>query len=124
MRLAAEKTDADGEIYFIAGDKYITLNQYASLVAQELGVSKPRLHFPVAPVYGLSFLVEKFCVLLRVEPPLYRRRVDFFTQNHAFDISKARSQLGYEPKVSLEEGIHLTAEWYRTHGYLESNRKK
>ena len=29
------------------------------------------------------------------------------------DISKARSMLGYEPKVSLEEGIRRTMDWYR-----------
>ena len=40
-----------------------------------------------------------------IEPPLYRRRVDFFTKSRAFDISRARAELGYAPKVGLQEGF-------------------
>jgi nucleoside-diphosphate-sugar epimerase len=50
---------------------------------------------------------------LRIEPPLYRRRVDFFTKSRAFDISKARAELGYTPAVSLQEGIRRTLTGYR-----------
>lgn len=123
IRLAGEKVIADGQIYFIAGEQYITLNQFASLIANELEVPEPRWHFPVAPVYGMGFLCEKFCVLLRVQPPIFRRRVDFFTQNHAFDIYKAKRELGYSPTVSVEEGIHLTAEWYKQQGLLKTNNQ-
>jgi dihydroflavonol-4-reductase len=123
IRLAGEKVVADGEVYFIAGENHITLNQFAGLIADELGVRRIRWHFPVFPVYSLGFLCEKICVPLRVEPPIYRRRVDFFTQNHAFDITKAKQDLGYSPKVEPQEGIHLTTEWYKLHGYLKMNSK-
>lgn len=119
IRLAGEKVAADGQVYFIAGEKYITLNEFAEIIADELGTSTIRWHLPVFPVYALGFLCEKICVLLRTEPPIYRRRVDFFTQNHAFDISKAKKELGYAPKVEPKEGIHLTAEWYKQEGFLK-----
>ncbi|MEZ5288830.1 MAG: glycosyltransferase [Vicinamibacterales bacterium] len=48
---------------------------------------------------------------LRVEPPLYRRRVDFYTKSRAFDTTRARTELGFAPQVDLEEGIHRTADW-------------
>ena len=41
-----------------------------------------------------------------------------FSHMRAFDISKARRMLGYEPKVPLEEGLRRTGAWYRQHGYL------
>jgi len=44
--------------------------------------------------------------------------VDFYTKSRAFDITRARTELGYDPKVSLEDGIHRTAEWYRQQGLL------
>ncbi len=50
---------------------------------------------------------------LRIEPPLYRRRVDFYTKSRAFDTTRARTELGFAPRIDLEEGIHRTAEWYR-----------
>jgi nucleoside-diphosphate-sugar epimerase len=52
-------------------------------------------------------------VPLRIQPPIFRRRVDFYTKSRAFDTSRARSQLGFTPKVDLAEGIARTAAWYR-----------
>jgi nucleoside-diphosphate-sugar epimerase len=56
-------------------------------------------------------LCEKICVPLGIEPPIYRRRVDFFTKSRAFSIEKARRILGYHPKISLEAGLRLTHDW-------------
>jgi len=57
-------------------------------------------------------------VPLGIEPPLHRRRVDFWTKSRAFTIDKARRLLGYEPKVDLDEGIARTAASYREAGWL------
>jgi nucleoside-diphosphate-sugar epimerase len=53
-----------------------------------------------------------------VTPPLFRRRVDWFRQVRAFNIDKARKELGYQPKVDLRTGLGRTGEWYREHGYI------
>ena len=58
------------------------------------------------------------CRPLGVEPPLFRRRADWFRQNRAFRIDKARRELGYEPAIDLATGLRRTAVWYRDHGYL------
>ena len=63
-------------------------------------------------------LVEAVCVPLGLEPPLHRRRVDFWTKSRAFTIEKARRLLGYEPKVDVDEGIARTAASYREAGWL------
>ena len=61
---------------------------------------------------------EALCAPFGIEPPLYRRRVDFFTKSRAFDISRARTELGYAPAIGLREGIRRTLEWYRREGWL------
>ena len=61
---------------------------------------------------------EMICAPIGIRPPLYRRRVDFFTKSRAFDISRARNELGYAPRVGLREGIRRTLEWYRRAGWL------
>jgi nucleoside-diphosphate-sugar epimerase len=61
---------------------------------------------------------EAICAPFGIEPPLYRRRVDFFTKSRAFDISRARRELGYAPKVGLRDGIRNTLNWYKTAGWL------
>ena len=45
------------------------------------------VQLPVWPFWLAGALCEAVCVPLGIEPPLYRRRVDFFTKSRAFDIA-------------------------------------
>jgi nucleoside-diphosphate-sugar epimerase len=63
-------------------------------------------------------MCEAICAPFGIEPPIYRRRVDFFTKSRAFDISRARRELGYAPQVGLQDGIRKSLAWYRTAGWL------
>ena len=78
----------------------------------------PRLRLPVWPIWLAGALCEAACAPLRVAPPLYRRRVDFFRKSRAFDIGRARRELGYAPRVGVREGIGRTLEWYREQGWI------
>lgn len=109
---------AIGQIYILGGTSYLSLNQLVAMIAEELQVPKPHLRIPLWPVYGLGYVCEVLCKPFGLEPPLYRRRIDFFKKSRAFDISKAQRELGYRPKVSLKEGLHRTAQWYREQGFL------
>ncbi len=63
-------------------------------------------------------MCEWLCKPLGIEPPLYPRRLDFFLKNRAFSIAKAQRELGYQPKVDLDEGLRRTFEWYHTTGWI------
>ena len=63
----------------------------------------PTLHLPVWPFWVAGAACEAICAPFGIEPPLYRRRVDFFTKSRAFDITRARGELGYAPQVSLRK---------------------
>ncbi len=117
--LCTEKKRAIGETYIIAGEEYVTLKRLVGLIAEVLGVPPPKRSFPYfMPVYLASYLVELFTIPFGITPPIHRRRIDIFRKNRAFDITKAKNELGYEPKIDLETGIKLTAEWYKENGYL------
>ncbi len=118
LRLCGTVPAAAGRTYLLAGPRYTTLKELVALIAAELDVSPPSLALPVWPVWLAGTLCELVCVPLRIEPPLYRRRVEFFTKSRAFDASRARQELGFDPRVDLEEGIHRTAVWYREQGWL------
>jgi nucleoside-diphosphate-sugar epimerase len=118
FRLCGEVRRAAGRTYILAGPEYTTLNELVELIAFELGVAPPRWHLPVWPFWTAGLLCEMVCVPLRVDPPLYRRRVEFYTKSRAFDTTRARTELGFQPQVSLKEGIHRTARWYRERGLL------
>ncbi len=118
FRLCGTVPAARGRTYILAGPRYTTLEQLVQLVAKELKVAPPRVHLPVWPFWTAGLLCEMVCVPLRIEPPIFRRRVDFYTKSRAFDTTRARTEIGFAPKVDLEEGIARTAAWYRVENLL------
>ena len=117
FRLCGEVPQAAGRTYILAGPEVTTLNELVARIAAEAGVRPPRFHLPVWPFWLAGAVCEAACVPLRIEPPIYRRRVDFFTKSRAFDIARARRELGYAPAVGLGEGIRRTLRWYRDQGW-------
>ena len=118
FRLCGEHPAAAHRTYILAGAEVTTLNELVALIAEIAGVRTPRLHLPVWPVWAAGAVCEALCVPLGIEPPIYRRRVDFFTKSRAFDITRARTEIGYAPSVTLREGIRRTLDWYRQQGWL------
>ena len=118
FQLCGEVPAAANRTYILAGGEVSTLNELMILIAREAGVDPPTWKLPVWPFWLAGAACEAVCVPLGIEPPLYRRRVDFFTKSRAFDISRARTELGYAPRVGLRDGIQKTLAWYREHGWL------
>ena len=56
----------------------------------------------------------------QIHPTLTRFRVQVINGNRYFDISKAKKRLGYEPIVTLTEGMRRTADYWATQGYALS----
>ena len=119
MRLAAEKSANSGEVYIIAGEKPVRLDHLFHLIARELGTSVLPVRIPAEPLALLGDVVETVCKPFGLEPPIYRRRVGFFTKTRSFDWSKARSELGYEPAGTLEDEIRDIIRSYRALGWLD-----
>ncbi|MGE5246405.1 MAG: NAD-dependent epimerase/dehydratase family protein [Betaproteobacteria bacterium] len=118
FRLCAAHPAAAHRTFILAGAEVTTLNELGRIIAEVAGVAPPWLHLPVWPVWAAGAACEAVCAPFGLEPPLYRRRVDFFTKSRAFDISRARREIGYAPRVSLCEGIARTLAWYREQGWL------
>lgn len=117
--LAGETPGVSGRIYAIGGGTYLPLSDLVGMIADIFGKPVSRLHIPLWPVYIAAYCCEMICRPLGIEPPLYRRRLDFFTKDRAFDIGRAKKDLGYSPKVELKEGLTRTALWYKEQGWLD-----
>ncbi len=116
--LALAHPAAPGEAFIVAGPRSVSQADLAAAVARHTGGRVLPLRIPAAPIQFVGDLVEAVCVPLEIDPPLHRRRVDFWTKNRSFSIDKARRVLGYAPKVDVEEGVARTAAWYRQAGWL------
>ena len=118
LRRCGERPEAANRTYIVAGGEVTTLNELTAIIAAVAGVRPQPLHLPVWPFWVAGAACEAVCAPFGIEPPIFRRRVDFFTKSRAFDISRARTELGYAPAIGLKEGIRRTLEWYCQRGWL------
>jgi nucleoside-diphosphate-sugar epimerase len=116
--LAMDKEHLNAEVYLVAGATAVSQKGIAGLIAQEAGVKPPWIHLPVKPMQWLGSACEAICRPIGIEPPIFRRRVDFFTKHREFNWAKARRELGYEPAQSLEMEIRELTRWYKENGWL------
>jgi len=115
---ACERQEAVDEAMIVAGPRPCTLRELIEQVRQATGSARYGFRLPLAPMLATAAVVEDVCRMLKLDPPIYRRRMDFFTSDSAFDISRARRLLEWAPQVDLAEGVKRTYEAYRAAGEL------
>jgi nucleoside-diphosphate-sugar epimerase len=116
--LALTHPAAPGRTFIAAGPRSVSQAELARTIARHTGGRVLPFRIPAWPLQLAGDLCEAICVPLEIEPPLHRRRVDFWTKNRSFSIERARHVLGYAPKVDVEEGVARTAAWYARAGWL------
>jgi nucleoside-diphosphate-sugar epimerase len=108
----------EGREYLIADERYYPIEEIVRAVGRALGVPVRIRHYPVLPVVVAGHICEAVCKPFGVTPPIFPRRVDWYRQNRAFDITRAKRELGYQPQVELDDGLRRTGTWYRQMGLL------
>jgi nucleoside-diphosphate-sugar epimerase len=118
LMLAATHPAAVGETFVLAGQETMTTVDMVEQVARALGRPAPRLSVPLWPFLCAAVVMEKTLAPLGIQPPLHRRRLDFFRKSFVFSTEKAQRMLGYRAEVPFAQGAVETAGWYRAQGYL------
>ena len=118
LLLAATHDSARGEVFLSAGKEAVTTDQMVEAVAAAVGKPMPKLRAPLWPFMTAATLMETTLRPMGIQPPLHRRRMDFFRKTFQLDGGKAKRILGFEPKVSFREGAAQTARWYESAGEL------
>jgi nucleoside-diphosphate-sugar epimerase len=106
------------EVYIIADEEYFPIAELVKKVGKALNVDVAVPNFPIFPLIVAGHVCEKLCKPFGINPPIFPRRVDWFRQVRAFKIDKAKRDLGYVPKIGIDEGLRRTGEWYRERGLL------
>ena len=116
--LCGEHPAALGGTFIIAGERWVSLNDWAAEIATALGVPTPKLRLPYWTLGAAAVACDAVCRPFGLEPPLYPRRAHFFKKHRAFSIEHAKQVLGYAPKVTVAEGVRRTAAWYVEQGLI------
>ncbi len=115
--LAATSDKAVGESYNLSNDGEITYEQYVQKVAECVGCPPVKKHVPYKVAYHAAFLMELFGHMVgKKKPPLVTRYAVWLMGRRCFfSAEKARTELGWQPTVSYEEGIPRAVNWCLEH---------
>jgi nucleoside-diphosphate-sugar epimerase len=122
-QLCLTKKRGTGEIYIVAGERPVTWRQLVEVIADVCSSPPPRLSIPIWLSKLLAFLMERISRIYGSEPRLTTSMVKYLTESRAYDITKAKKELGYKP-LRLEEGIKKTVEWYVNNGYIKLSKSE
>jgi nucleoside-diphosphate-sugar epimerase len=95
-----------GRTYNIAGPEVVPLREMVDTWAREANVASPRARLPREVMLGLGRAAEVVWGAAQRDPPLTRRSLLFFEHDNALDITAARRDLGFDPRVDLVDGVH------------------
>lgn len=106
--------------YLIAEDRSYTQKEFREIAAKELGKSLViPMCMPIWAVYIVSFLAEKWGMIRLKPSTLNRDKFNIMKQrNWSVDISEARKDFGFEPKIDLKEGVRRSIKWYKDNNWL------
>jgi nucleoside-diphosphate-sugar epimerase len=116
MFRAAEEPRAVGQVYNLTDGEAVSKRRFLEALADGMGIPRPRpLPVPLWFARPLARLLE---ARARKQgsaeaPVLTQARVKFLGLNLDFSIEKARRELGYRPRVSFDEGMRQTVDWYK-----------
>ncbi len=113
----AENPALSGNVYFISQDEPVLLWDMVNAILKAGGLPPVRRSVSLRTAYffgaGFEFVYKAFH--MRQEPPLTRFVAEELAKSHWFDISAAKSDLGYMPHISIEEGLKKLEAWLEAH---------
>lgn len=118
MIIAAQHPDTDKQIYIVGNPTSTSIREIVETIASHLGTHPRLFRVPAAPIFALARLCELVCKPLNIEPPLYPRRVAFFTKDRSFNTQKMRNDTGFACRYSNQLGLTELTDWYVKQGWL------
>jgi nucleoside-diphosphate-sugar epimerase len=116
---AAKHERGIGETYFICNDQNYSWSEIIEIIKKLVGKKAMNLSVPYSVAYGVASFIE-LAARIRGKPTILDRqkmkeiREQYWTASN----QKLKAQLGFSPKLSMEEGFKNTFQWYRENNWL------
>ena len=115
--LAADRLQIDGaiagKVYFISNGEPLLLWVMVNQILAAAHLPPVTRSIPAWAALAAGVICEGIWKILRLsgEPPITRFVAKEMATAHWFDISAARRDLGYNPAISIDEGLKRLEEW-------------
>ncbi len=104
-----------GKKYNISNGEPVKLWKLVERICAELNLPTPKRKISYPTANAIATVMELFYTLIPThpEPPLTRVSVSMMANNTTLDITAAKNELGYQPKISVDEGFDLFMKWWK-----------
>lgn len=106
--ILASKYGKKGSVYIITNDEKNKLKEIVVCIKKITGKKALLINIPKSIIKPLIFIIENISKILKITPQFTVKRVESMTTSRVFDITKARKELKWSPKINMEEGIKNT----------------
>lgn len=115
----AESKKGIGETYFICDDQTYSWSQIIGEIKSLMGRKPLNLSVPYSVAYGIASFIE-LVARMRGKPTILDRQKmkEIREQYWMASNVKMKTELGFSPKISLEDGLRITLEWYRENNWI------
>lgn len=104
-----------GRVWFVTNGEPMSFWEFVDRTLDALALPRTRGRIPYRVAYIIAAIVEAFKQLTGRNGPedgFTRFAVRYMCTHHYFSVERARRELGYEPGVSIDEGIRRTVAWF------------
>ncbi len=115
---AATHPKALGEVFICGSPHAMEFKEMVKIIGDYYGVNAKFLRLPKRPLFFLGDIVETICRPFGIEPPIYRRRLAFYTKDRSFNTTKLNTVLGFQTKHPDRQGLEELAQWYLDQGWV------
>jgi dihydroflavonol-4-reductase len=117
--LLAMERGRSGQSYIITDRDSHDLRDIRRITQRALGLRRrPYPWLPRRLTLAAAGLADRVSAVTGMALPVSRKNLAFVTAGRRFSIDKARRELGYEPRVDLDQGLRQAIAWYRQEGLL------
>jgi dihydroflavonol-4-reductase len=110
-----------GQTVVLAGSEILSTRDMCRHIADAVGRPLRRVRLPLFPFMIAAITFEQTLGRVGIQPPLHRRRLDFFRKSFFFSPAERDRLMQWRPSVKFDEGTRRAAQWYKDAGLLRND---
>ncbi len=113
---ASQSQNTLGKAYFLGEKKTYSFNEIFGTIQKAVGKKAVKITVPYFIAYLFAASSELYARMSGGQVLLFKK--DFKHPFWRMDVSKAEEDFGFKTKIPFEEGVKITADWYKKNGFL------